>query len=85
MRCTGHCCRGFFFGDNMLDLLTDPKGRGQDADVIIDMLIETDRPEHYNCKHLVDGNCAIYEDRPRMCSSYPNGRPCKIADCTRTE
>lgn len=25
----------------------------------------------YTCKHYVDGNCGIYDKRPRMCSEFP--------------
>ena len=25
------------------------------------------------CKHLVDGRCSIYEDRPQVCRNYARG------------
>jgi Fe-S-cluster containining protein len=37
----------------------------------------------YTCSHFVDGNCSIYETRPRMCREYPYRAPgCKYRDCT---
>lgn len=42
----------------------------------------------YTCKHLQDdGNCGIYDKRPRMCRDYPEyGRDgfCGHTTCTRT-
>ena len=41
---------------------------------------------YYACKNLsLDGNCTIYETRPHMCRSYPNGHRCQFADCTLSE
>ena len=39
----------------------------------------------YTCKHLVNGNCTIYEHRPAMCRNYPYGEDCNYADCTWDE
>lgn len=37
----------------------------------------------YSCKNvLLNGNCAIYEDRPTMCRNYPNGKECPFESCT---
>lgn len=36
----------------------------------------------YRCVHLQDGNCSIYEHRPRMCREYPYGKACKYHGCT---
>lgn len=36
----------------------------------------------YTCANLrEDGNCAIYAQRPRMCSAYPYGEACLYAEC----
>lgn len=39
----------------------------------------------YTCRHhdTVTGDCKNYENRPIMCSSYPNGRRCAYVGCTR--
>ena len=36
----------------------------------------------YTCKHFKDGNCHIYDRRPKMCSQYPYGHPCGWLACT---
>lgn len=38
---------------------------------------------HYKCKHYDKKNrkCTIYEVRPWMCRSYPNGKPCYNKGC----
>lgn len=38
----------------------------------------------YRCKHFDEKEkiCTIYEMRPVMCRSYPNGRPCNYSGCT---
>jgi Fe-S-cluster containining protein len=42
------------------------------------------RAWHYTCKHFDEksGNCMNYENRPKMCSSYPNGGACQYKNCT---
>ena len=38
----------------------------------------------YTCKHYDNktNNCTIYKQRPKMCSSYPDGGVCKFKGCT---
>lgn len=37
----------------------------------------------YTCKHLKqNGDCGIYENRPRMCINYPYETECTFKDCT---
>ncbi len=38
----------------------------------------------YSCKHFDSKEklCTIYDQRPRMCSSYPDGKQCKFRGCT---
>lgn len=37
----------------------------------------------YTCRNLQpNGDCAIYDHRPRMCSEYPYGSGCEMVDCT---
>lgn len=40
-------------------------------------------PDHwYTCKNLTpEGNCAIYEDRPRLCRDFPYKAPCPYPAC----
>lgn len=45
-------------------------------------------PQHWwTCKHydVENNNCEIYESRPTMCRSYPNGHPCLYVGCTWDE
>jgi len=40
----------------------------------------------FTCKNLQsDGNCGIYESRPKMCRDYPNTGTCEYSECTRSE
>lgn len=41
----------------------------------------------YTCRHLQpNGDCGVYEHRPRMCREYPYGNTCEWGDaCTWTE
>lgn len=67
-----------------------------DIDKIRDMVIYlghykrakmADSEHHYTCRHhdAATGNCLDYENRPRMCSSFPNDRPCPYPGCTNHE
>lgn len=51
-----------------------------------DEILGRPRPkEHrYRCKHLdpATRDCTIYDIRPEMCRSYPNGGSCDYANCT---
>lgn len=36
----------------------------------------------YSCKHLqINGNCEIYEKRPKMCADFPYGGICLFKNC----
>lgn len=56
---------------------------------ILDMLVfiesSGDKDAHgafYTCKHLAaNGDCQIYDQRPRMCSAYPYGLECRFPGC----
>lgn len=38
---------------------------------------------YYACRYvLLNGDCSIYENRPQMCRSYPNGHECAFEECT---
>jgi Fe-S-cluster containining protein len=74
--------------------------RCEDCEIIADMVIPIEPPSHlieklglrpdvnrycYTCRHLLGNkNCAIYENRPRMCSGYPYGKKCVYPGCTYT-
>ncbi len=39
--------------------------------------------ELLTCSMLTkDGDCSIYEQRPRVCRNYPHGRACRYPGCT---
>lgn len=39
----------------------------------------------YTCRNLKpNGDCGIYDTRPRMCRDYPYGSPCRYTDCAST-
>jgi len=93
-RCSGHCCREFYLPYKPLDLFIRKKGLG-DGEYIAAMVLPLGpvRPSTgdsggdgwwYTCKHhdAKTGDCAAYDDRPRMCSEYPYGRRCEYAGCT---
>ena len=36
----------------------------------------------YTCKELKEnGDCGIYDSRPKVCRDYPHGRPCDFPEC----
>jgi Fe-S-cluster containining protein len=70
---------------------------GQDIETVANMVIHLgafDRnpvtlakidglANYYTCKHLQpNGDCGIYENRPRVCSGYPYGNHCNYPGCT---
>ena len=38
---------------------------------------------YFTCRHWDESSrlCTVYDDRPRMCSSYPYGSTCDHPDC----
>jgi Fe-S-cluster containining protein len=41
------------------------------------------RGHFYRCRYqLPNGDCGIYEIRPRMCREYPSDGLCRLVDCT---
>ncbi|MGZ3653388.1 MAG: YkgJ family cysteine cluster protein [Bdellovibrionota bacterium] len=93
-RCVGHCCRGFSL-EHPLSVVqaeyerwrADPESATliPDISTIAPMLIPLGvfrRQELFTCKHLgADGNCGIYETRPRMCRDFPGPKPCPYRNC----
>jgi Fe-S-cluster containining protein len=56
-----------------------------------DPINEWSRNHYYTCKHHcnITGNCLNYEDRPKMCKTFPNGitnwkGACEFKGCTKT-
>ena len=40
------------------------------------------KAHYYRCKHLAEnGDCTIYDIRPKMCRDYPYGYPCQYPGC----
>lgn len=37
---------------------------------------------YYTCRHLIGNDCSIYDERPRMCRTYPEGQKCNYKGCT---
>ena len=49
-------------------------------------LRENSGGHYYACRYvLLNGDCGIYENRPEMCRSYPNGHECAFEACTMPE
>lgn len=96
-RCSGHCCERFWLPYDY-QTFKEKAETIQDGVQIADMLIPLDDQSHpsecvdradletgayYRCRHLTEnGDCGIYETRPRMCSGYPYARLCLYRDCT---
>lgn len=93
-RCTGHCCRGFSleypFETVKREYELWKKDPAQatlipNIEVIAEMLIPLGVFRHqelFTCKHLSsEGNCQIYETRPRMCRDFPGPNPCPYRNC----
>lgn len=41
------------------------------------------RDHWYGCRYIqLNGDCGIYETRPQMCRSYPDGQECGFEECT---
>lgn len=89
-RCTGHCCKDFPLPVSKEQLLAEP-ARWRDGAQIGEMIIflrestytSGTKQYRYTCKHLTaQGDCAIYNNRPWMCSAYPYGEACTNKDCT---
>lgn len=102
-RCTGHCCRRFSLPltieeiqiENEKALIWVQAGRTgarprfdpEEIQKVASMVIPTDDPYLFNCKHhnAETGDCMNYENRPELCRDYPYGRACNFAACTWEE
>ncbi len=83
-RCSGHCCRSFVL-PMPLEELKARTDKVWDGEMIADMVIhlEDTFPPRYTCRHLAEnGDCSVYDRRPRMCSEYPYGGRCMFPGCT---
>jgi len=93
-RCSGHCCAVFSLTDPFEKIDTDEwEDRSHEGDKIRNMVIPLDEYEpwkspggqtryFYTCKHFDGQNCTNYENRPLMCSSYPDDQKCVQLGCT---
>lgn len=90
-RCTGHCCERIFLRDgdgqpiDIAKLKATPRAF-VDGEKVVDMLIDhpSGEPNVFTCRHFdrETRNCMIYETRPEVCRTYPNGRSCTFEGCT---
>ena len=85
-QCIGRCCQAFSISlqserDPLVLYTEDPDGF-VDGRALADMLIRLPGPTpdgrlRFTCRHLTDElRCGIYEERPDMCRTYPNGGTC---------
>lgn len=97
MRCTGHCCRSFRLSRPPGNPASAQPLDVDDFTVATMVLplgvfpAGTPLPNgqtsrggaYYDCRHQqANGDCAIYESRPRMCRDYPKAGQCDKAGCT---
>lgn len=92
-RCVGDCCRCFSLefplqkvSEEYQKFKVDPASATiPNVDIIHDMLIPLGKvrgQEIFTCKHLgANGDCGIYETRPKMCRDFPGPDPCKYRNC----
>ena len=91
-RCTGNCCRGFSLEQplSVVEAEYAKTKNGEqsfipDVTIIREMLIPLGvfkGQELFTCKHLgKNGDCGIYEVRPKMCRDFPGPNPCPYRNC----
>lgn len=88
-RCTGHCCFPI-----QLPLTPEELHQRKEeladgvkmAEAFVALGRETkDGRSVYACRHFINGQCSIHEDKPDVCERYPYERQCIIPGCTWTE
>jgi Fe-S-cluster containining protein len=91
-RCRGHCCRGFSL-EHPHEVVKAEFAKAEagqeslipDVLTIAPMLVPLGSfrgQELFSCRHLSsEGNCTIYETRPRMCREFPGPNPCPYRNC----
>ncbi|MCO5144509.1 MAG: YkgJ family cysteine cluster protein [Oligoflexia bacterium] len=91
-RCTGNCCKNFSleypFEFVKSEFHKYEKGEAtiiQNIEIIYPMLIPLgiyQKQELFTCNHLgKNGDCQIYETRPKMCRDFPGPNPCPYRNC----
>ncbi len=96
-RCTGHCCRSFRLSKSIVSLRASEH---RDARLIAAMVkpigmfpvgatLPTGETSlggaYFDCRMLdANGDCLIYDTRPKMCRDFPYGEPCPRVGCTET-
>ena len=91
-RCVGHCCRGFSLEHPYSTVQAEFeawKATGSskipNVEAIHAMLVPLGvfrGQELFTCRHLSpEGNCTIYETRPKMCRDFPGPNPCPYRNC----
>ncbi len=67
----------------MYPMLTNV-GRAKAGDVVEGRVIQHDCYLYTCLHHMPCGDCAIYQQRPGMCSGFPYGDTCPYPGCTFT-
>jgi Fe-S-cluster containining protein len=81
--CPGLCCTPdvLVFAPDMVEFLTRPESPDPEREKIIDMLSYVDEYidpadglnfTRFSCKRFDGRGCTQYDDRPKMCSRYPD-------------
>lgn len=79
-------------GEVLVDMLRGAPSAGDLLDLaVVDRLKARAGQEravllHLTCRHFDQASrrCGIYDRRPQMCSSFPNGGPCEFCGATGT-
>ena len=92
-RCRGDCCRRLYlpFATRAAIAASDSPDAKTIAEMVIPLEDQTRAPDgspslpkhglYFTCKNLQpNGDCGIYETRPEMCRTYPDGYRCKSGD-----
>lgn len=98
VQCGGRCCEDFplnhapgtiaeLYAVALQRPEADRSRNDLDIITIAEMVIRIDEDDEtsprYTCKHLRNGLCSIYNNRPKMCSDYPGyGRGGACSHCS---
>ena len=92
--CVGSCCINFTLPYSLEEIKSkalageEANGSKEEFPKLAEMLTQVNMPGHkpylYNCNHFLmeTKRCGNYENRPRLCASYPNDVSCSIQGCT---
>src|SRR6186713_2485093 len=92
-RCTGNCCRQFSLEFPLSEVEADyarfradpGSAKIPNIETIAPMIVSLGKfrgQELFTCRNLsADGNCGIYDTRPKMCRDFPGPDPCPYRNC----